>query len=134
MRDYEINFIEVAVVLGEGVIKQFVSGSRQHLCHNVFVDVAEVGVELVCQKFLVDCVFGEVAVPEGHCYKQSGVGGKQLVAGYVARERHAGVWVVCVVCHEYSFAVLEADYHFLLFFVVGFPDNGVWRVARCVAA
>ena len=75
--EQKIYFIEVPVIIREGMIEKLVSGSRQHLGNQILVNIAQIGGKFVGKKFLVDDVFSYVLVgkskrnaagPEENCF------------------------------------------------------------------
>ena len=60
--EQKIYFIEMSVVIREGVIEKLIPGSCKHLGNKVFINIAQIGGKLVGKKFLVDDVFSYVLV------------------------------------------------------------------------
>ena len=93
----EVNLVVVFFALGgPGVVKEFVPGGGEHLGHDVLVEVAQVGVQLVAKEVLVDGVLREGLVPEGKGNEEAGVAGEHLVLREVFRAAETDVGVVAV--------------------------------------
>ena len=68
----EIYFVVMLLVFRPGVVEQFVPCSGEHLCNEVFINIAEVSREFVTEDFLVYYVLG-VAVLQSSTLERSSV-------------------------------------------------------------
>ena len=64
---------------GPGVIEKLFSTGTQHLGHDVFIDIAKIGDQLVAEKLLVYDVLRDGVVPEGHGDEEASVSDVHLV-------------------------------------------------------
>ena len=52
------------VAVWESVVKQAVARRNKHLCHHVFIYIAEIGGKVVIEQFLINDIFRKILVPE----------------------------------------------------------------------
>ncbi len=91
-REDEIDLVVVVGSLGgPGVVEEFVARGGEHLRHDVLIDIAQIGRELVGEELLVDDVLGDVLVPEGEGDEKAGVAHIHLVLAVVGIERKSYV-------------------------------------------
>ena len=89
VRNQEIHFIVVfSALCGESIIVQFMSGCFQHLCDDVFIDIAEIRAQLVTEQFMVNRIVGKLLVPKREGNEQPRVCRKHLVLVGILMQCH----------------------------------------------
>ena len=109
-REDEIDLVVVVGSLGgPGVVEEFVARGGEHLRHDVLIDIAQIGRELVGEELLVDDVLGDVLVPEGEGDEKAGVAHIHLVLAVVGIERKSYVGIIDMMGEIDGKAVFEAS-------------------------
>lgn len=79
------------------MIVKLVSGSCEHLRHNVLIQIPEVGGQFVAEKSFVDDILRESFVAEGQRDKETGVADKHLVLLQILRTAKTDIRIVAMV-------------------------------------
>ena len=77
------------------------------MCHQIFIHISHIRRQFVTQKFLIYDVIGISFVPEGLCYKKSGISHKHLVSPEIFEHPHPNSRIIDMICHGHHMTLLH---------------------------
>lgn len=72
--DKEIYLVGVFFILRPCMVVYIIATCHQHLCHQILIDIAKVGCQLVAQQFLINDVLRKILVPKSKRHEESRIG------------------------------------------------------------